>query len=161
MPAPLPDEILQKIDDVAESYHRLVIVAGLSASGKTAAMQEVARRTESPLVNVNLELSRRLLELTERRRALQVPRLLGEIISDTPGDVVLLDNIEILFDASLKQDPLRCLQTLSRNRTLVVAWNGDVTATDVQLSSLTFAIPGHTEYVQYPMRDLAVVTAAP
>ena len=30
----------------------------------------------------------------------------------------------LLFDARLKQDPLRCLQGLSRNRTVVAAWTG-------------------------------------
>ncbi|MEN6474686.1 MAG: BREX-3 system P-loop-containing protein BrxF, partial [Syntrophaceae bacterium] len=42
--------------------------------------------------------------------------------------VVLLDNIEILFDVSLKQDPLRLLQGLSRNTTLVAAWSGEIRA---------------------------------
>jgi hypothetical protein len=63
----------------------------------------------APLINVNLELSRRMLDLTERQRELRLPRLLMEIVNDAAGDVVLLDNIEILLDVSLKQDPLRLL----------------------------------------------------
>ena len=48
-----------------------------------------------------------MLELTERQRALQLPRLLADIVNTTSTDVMLLDNIEVLFDVSLKQDPLR------------------------------------------------------
>jgi hypothetical protein len=99
----------------------LVAPAG---SGKTAALQEVHERTGAPLINVNLELSRRMLDLTARQRVLQVSRLLGEIVGTSAADVVLLDNIEILFDVSLKQDPLRLLQGLSRNKTIVTAWSG-------------------------------------
>jgi hypothetical protein len=50
-----------------------------------------------------------MLDLTERQRELRLPRLLMEIVNDAAGDVVLLDNIEILLDVSLKQDPLRLL----------------------------------------------------
>jgi hypothetical protein len=67
-----------------------------------------------------------MLDLTERQRALQLPRLLGEIVGEATGELVLLDNIEILFDVHLKQDPLRLLQGLSRNKTVVAAWNGSI-----------------------------------
>jgi ABC-type hemin transport system ATPase subunit len=69
-----------------------------------------------------------MLDLTERQRALQLPRILAEIVGVSAADVVLLDNVEVLFDVSLKQDPLRLLQGLSRNRTVVAAWSGSSTA---------------------------------
>ena len=59
-----------------------------------------------------------MLDLTERQRALQLPRLLSEVVNIYQSDVILLDNIEILFDVSLKQKPLRLLQDLSRNKTV-------------------------------------------
>jgi hypothetical protein len=96
-------------------------------------------------VNVNLELSRRMLALTERQRVLQVPRLLAEIVAAAAG-VVLLDNIEVLFDVSLKQDPLRLLHGLSRNRTVVAAWGGTNKAEYV-----VYATPDHAEYRRYPV----------
>ena len=155
---PLPDQIIRKIQDVAELYHRLVIVAAPSGSGKTAALQEVSERTGYPRINANLELSRRLLDLTERQRALQVPRLLGEIAGAASGDVVLLDNVEVLFDVTLKLDPLQCLLGLARNRTVVVAWNGTVTSDGAHHSQLSYAEPGHAEYRRYPANDLVVMS---
>ena len=152
MPEPLADQVVRKISRAAELYHRLVILAAPAGAGKTAALRDVHERTGAPLVNVNLELSRRMLELTGRQRALQLPRLLSEIVNASGGDVVLLDNIELMFDMSLKQDPLRLLQGLSRNKTLVVTWNGPVNG-----GYLTYAMPEHPEYRRYIIRDLIIV----
>ncbi|HAP32294.1 MAG TPA: BREX-3 system P-loop-containing protein BrxF, partial [Firmicutes bacterium] len=124
MAEPLADRVMQSIDQAAGLYHRLVMLVAPAGTGKTAALQDVHARTAAPLVNVNLELSRRMLDLTSRQRALLLPRLLAEIVGAT--DVVLLDNIELLFDVSLKQDPLRLLQGLSRNKTVVAAWSGEI-----------------------------------
>jgi hypothetical protein len=93
-----------------------------------------------------------MLDLTERQRALQLPRLLAEIVGASAADVVLLDNVEVLFDISLKQDPLRLLQGLSRNRTVVVAWSGSIHG-----EHMVYAKPGHPEYKRYSLRDFLVV----
>jgi hypothetical protein len=149
MTEPLVDRLIQSIGQAAELYHRLVMLVAPGGSGKTAALQEVRERTAAPLFNVNLELSLRMLDLTERQRALQLPRLFGEILGASITDVVLLDNIEILFDVSLKQDPLRLLQGLSRNKTVVAAWSGFITG-----ENMVYATPDHAEYRRYPARDL-------
>ena len=94
-----------------------------------------------------------MLDLTERQRALQLPRLLREIINDAAGEVVLFDNIEILFDVALKQDPLRLLQGLSRNKTVVAAWNGSIDG-----NHMVYAVPDHPEYRRYMVRDFLVVS---
>jgi len=137
-------------------YYRLVLLAAPSGAGKTAALQEVSREIDAPLINVNLEISKRMLDLTERQRVLQLPRLLQGIAGNLEGTTILLDNIEILFDISLKQDPLRLLQGLSRNKTVVAAWNGSVDGEYVN-----YATPGHPEYKRYSTRDLLVVHQEP
>ncbi|MEW6230654.1 MAG: BREX-3 system P-loop-containing protein BrxF, partial [Bacillota bacterium] len=88
-----------------------------------------------------------------RQRALQLPRLLSGIVNVFQTDVILLDNIEMLFDVSLKQDPLRLLQSLSRNRTVVAAWNGSVTGTYI-----TYAAPDHPEYRRYAIHDFLIAS---
>jgi len=152
MAEPLADRVIRRIGQAAELYHRLVMLVAPAGAGKTAALQDVHERTAAPLVNVNLELSRRMLDLTERQRALQLPRLLAEIVGASAADVVLLDNIEVLFDVSLKQDPLRLLQGLSRNKTVVAAWSGSIDG-----EYMVYATPDHPEYKRYPLRDFLVV----
>ena len=151
MAEPLADQILQKVNQAAELYYRLILVVAPAGAGKTAALQEVRDRTGARLVNVNLELSRRMLALTERRRALQLPGLLRKIVANDGDEAILLDNIEVIFDVALEQDPLRLLQGLSRNKTVVAAWNGAIVE-----DSLIYAAPAHPEYRCYPMRDFLV-----
>jgi len=153
MSEPLADRVIRRIGQAAELYHRLVMLVAPAGAGKTAALQDVHKRTAAPLVNVNLELSRRMLDLTERQRALQLPRLLAEIVGASAADVILLDNIEVLFDVSLKQDPLRLLQGLSRNKTVVAAWGGSIDG-----AHMVYATPDHPEYRRYPLRDFLVVS---
>ncbi len=154
MTEPLADQILRKVKQTAELYHRLILVVAPTGSGKTAALKHVQDSTGAQFINVNLELSRRMLDLTERQRILQLPRLLGEIVGDQNEEITLLDNIEIIFDLGLRQDPLRLLQGLSRNKTVVAAWSGTIVE-----EFLTYAAPDHAEYRRYPIRDLLIVSS--
>ena len=110
----LADQIDNAIEEVESLYHRLVLLVAPGGSGKTDALRSVAARTSLPLINVNLELSRRLLDLTQRQRAVQASSILSRIATDANGPGALLDNTELLFDRSLQLDPLRMLQGLSR-----------------------------------------------
>ncbi len=153
---PLAEQIMRKVKQADELYYRLLLVVGPTGTGKTTALQNVQYRTGAPLVNVNLELSRRMLELTERQRGLQMPRQFQEIVSKGGNEMILLDNIELIFDVALKQDPLRLLQGLSRNRTFVAAWNGAIVE-----GLLIYAAPAHQEYRRYPVRDFLVASPEP
>ena len=153
MGEPLADQIVRKIKQAAALYHRLMLVVAPAGAGKTAALKEVQERMGTPRINVNLDLSHRMLELTERQRTLQLPLLLREIIRGAAGEIVLLDNTEILFDVSLKQDTLRLLQGLSRNKTVVAAWNGSIDS-----GHIVYAVPDHPEYRRYRTRDFLVAS---
>ena len=153
MAEPLVDQILRRVEQAATLYYRLLLVVAPAGAGKTIALRDVRDRTGVPLLNVNLELSLRMLELTGRQRALQLPQILREIVSNGDREMILLDDIEVLFDIGLKQDPLRLLQGLSRNRTIVAAWNGSVAN-----SFLTYATPDHPEYRRCPLRDFLVAS---
>lgn len=144
------ERVIRRIDQAVELYHRLIILVAPAGAGKTATLKDVQARISAPLINVNLELSHRMLDLTKRQRILWVQRLMGEILSEAAADMVLLDNIEILFDNDLQQDPLRLLQGLSRHRLIVAAWSGEYLN-----RSLLYADPEHREYRRYSGEDTA------
>lgn len=146
-------QLEQAIKQVASQYYRLVILVGGPASGKTTSLQAVAKNLECQILNLNLELSRRMLELTRTQRSRQVERLVKEVIAAVPGDVVLLDNLEILFDTDLELQPLRLLQVLDRNRTIVASWTGSF-----QGGTLIYAEPGHPEFMQVKQPEAVIVT---
>lgn len=142
----------QAIEQAASQYYRLVVLAGTPGSGKTAVLQSVAQKIGCSVVNVNLQLSKKMLELTRTQRSRQVERLLKEVVAAAAGDVVLLDNLEILFDTALEVEPLRLLQVSSRNRTVVASWNGSF-----RDGTLTYAEPGHPEFIQFKQPDAVVI----
>jgi hypothetical protein len=146
------DQIRERLSGIADNYNRLVLLVGWASTGRSLAMRALADAQNAPVLNLGLDLSTRLLDYGERQRVLQLPRLLEEMIAQLPGDLTLLDNTEVLFNPSLKQDPLRLLQRLSRNRAVVVSWFGKVEG-----GHLTYAEPGHPEFRQYPSDDLLIV----
>ena len=150
----LAEAVIERLEHAEHLYHRLVLVAGAEGSGKTAALRELAERSGAPLINVGIALSRRLLDLAEGQRRIRVAPLLERIVSETTGNIVLLDNIELLFDVALHQDPLRLLRGLSRSRTVVAAWNGSM-----EDGYLQYAVPGHPEHRRYPADGMFVVRA--
>ena len=151
-----PDVTVAKLEEAIQQasnqYFRLVILAGTPGSGKTGILQSIGHRLGCEVVNVNLELSKRMLELTRSQRSRQVEPLLKSVIASVPGEVVLLDNLEILFDTGLEVEPLRLLQVSSRNRTVVASWSGTYVG-----GTLTYAEPGHPEFVQFKKVDAVVI----
>ncbi|MCK9221195.1 MAG: BREX-3 system P-loop-containing protein BrxF [Limnochordia bacterium] len=152
----LIDELLMKIQQATKRYERLVLVVGASGSGKTALLEEAKQRTGAPLININLELSKGMLELTELQRKLYVKDLVDEIISAATDQLVLLDELDLLFDSSLEIDPLALLRSLSRRFTVVAAWNGFV-----KDGYLFYGIVGHPDYRRLQLRNDFVIDLVP
>jgi len=145
------DKIKQSLRAANGLYHRLVLLVGVNGSGKTNILHNVAADLDTSVININLALSSELLELTAKQRSLRLPEILDRIICKMKSPVVL-DNLEILFDQNLKQDPLRLLQSISRNHTIIASWNGNSTG-----GKLIYAEMGHPEYRSYDSVDTLIV----
>ena len=154
----MSNSLSSQIEDVLpktmDAYYKLILAVGPPRAGKTLALTDLATHHKWPRLNVNLRLSEKLLDLTHRQRAVRVAGILDDTIRSEASDVVLLDNIELLFAEELAQDPLRLLQALSRNRTIIAAWPGGFDG-----ASLTYAEPGHPEARRYPAPQAVIVRA--
>lgn len=155
MSASLSERIATRVPTASNLYSRLILVVGPPRSGKTTALVELASAKTWPIVNVNLTLSERLLELTTKQRALRVARLLDEIVGEQDGDVLILDNVEVLFSRELQQDPLKLLQGLTRNHTVIAAWAGRF-----ESETLTYADTTHPEHRSYRNPDAIIVSTS-
>jgi len=151
MAEPIHDKIKRSLQAAEGLYHSLVLLVGVNGSGKTGVLRDVAEEFGTSVINVNLALSSELLELTAKQRLLRLPGILDQI-EDKAQSPVVLDNLEILFDKDLKQDPLRLLQGISRNRAVVASWNGTMTS-----GRLLYAKTGHPEYRSHESVDALIV----
>jgi len=151
----IAEKVFQAVNTVESLYYKLVLIVGKPCSGKTAVLNTAAADFAAGVINTNLELARALLDLTPKQRVLQLPELFAKLVgrSDKP---VFLDNIELIFDQNLKQDPLKLLLQIARAQTMVVAWPGEIRA-----GKLIYAEANHHEYRSYPLADLVIVQLEP
>lgn len=117
------EELKTLIEKTRLRYYQLVLLLGPPGSSKTAVLSAVAKNEGYPYINLSLTLAEKLLGYPVKKRPLYLSRIIDQILG-SDANVVLLDNTEVLFDPSLQHDPLRLLQQMSRNRTIVAAWNG-------------------------------------
>ena len=148
----IKDKLIDSAKEAKDLYYRLVLLIGFPGSDKTTILNKVAVELGQTIININLELSRRLLEMTHKKRLLKTPEILDEILS-THNEIAILDSTEILFDVSLKQDPLTLLKKISRNKTIIASWSGTINK-----GKLVYAEPGHPEYKAYNTTDIQIVS---
>jgi len=113
-----------------------------------------SRRDIKPL-NLNLELSYRLLEYSIKQRPLKVAEIMEELMEARPSPV-FIDKLDILFELTLRTDPLALLKSLSRNKTIIAFWSGSL-----KDSKLYYSEPGYPEYKSYPVEDFVAIDSKP
>jgi hypothetical protein len=136
----------------ASAYYHLVLVVGIAGAGKTALLRAICDARGWPLVNLGLEVSRRLLTLTRERQTLEAADIIADVLDAAPGTAAAVDNTEIIFDPSLRLNPQGLLETVSRRRTLVWSCPGRLDGDE-----LVYAYPGHPEYRRLRVREFATI----
>lgn len=147
------NKIFAYLEHIGELTYQLILIVAPSGSGKTTILQELSRRKNYPIINVNLQFAARLKELSKSQRRLRADQLLAEIVAQSGNSLVLLDNIEILFEVSLKLNPMALLKKISRNRPVIASWSGSVDGI-----RLIYAQQGHPEYGIYDLEDIIVIS---
>lgn len=150
----MTEHLTAAMQEADGNYNRLVLLVGESGTGKSSVMQDFAKEIGIDVLNISLAISEKLMELPPQKRGFRLQRILHDLMTEQDSPL-LIDNTEILFDATLQQDPLRLLLTLSRNSTIVATWNGAADA-----GSLIYAEPGHPEYRKYDNCDALIVSIA-
>jgi hypothetical protein len=151
---PFP-QLIETVRASKGAYYKLTVIAGPSGSGKTRLLNQVAGDLELPVINLSLLLSQRLLGLTRRQRPLQAEEVATDLIDEHLQSGLCLDNTEVLFDSTLRLNPLSFLQDISRNRLIIATWGGLLNA-----GELRFGYAGHPDFFTQAVVGIPVVTAS-
>ena len=120
-------------------YHLLVLVTAVGNLASNASL--FFEECDIGYINVNSLLSGRLAELPHQQRSEAVMPILRDEIDQVGRTATILANLGILFDRSLSLRPLKILQELAKDRTIVAIWQGQVVG-----GKLIYAEPNHPEY---------------
>lgn len=148
-------QLVVSVNETRKAYHKLTIIVGPAGSGKTRLLKQLAGTLRLPTLNFGLHFSQRLLDLTRRQRALKSEDIAIDVIEEHLQSGLCLDDTELLFDSTLRLNPITFLQEVSRNRLLVATWNGTLTA-----GELRFAYPGHPDFFSQAVSGYPVISIA-
>jgi hypothetical protein len=148
-------QLLDTIRATHGAYYKLTILAGGARSGKTKLLRQLADELGFPFINLSLLLSQRLLSQSRRQRSLNAEAVAIEVIDEHMKNGLCVDDTELLFDRTLKTNPLVFLQDISRNRLIVATWNGIVTG-----GQLRYGHAGHPDYFSQAVNGYPVVFLA-
>jgi len=146
------EKIESAISKAGSSYRKLLLLAGKSGTGKTRLLRHISQEMDIPLINLGLSLSQQLLSLTVRQRKLKVSDLIEDVLDEQDAARIGVDNTEIIFEPSLKINPVGLLKNISRNRLIIWIWNGNVEG-----DHLTYACRGHPEYQRISAKEFTVI----
>lgn len=133
------------VDQLGELHTKLIVLAGPRGSGKTKLLQELGAQLGVQPLNVNLALGRRLSAMPHASRGLSAGQLLRDIADEQRKDkVLLLDNIELLFERGLQINPLDLIKRLAHSKRVVAVWPGELGGNRLYYAEMT-----HPEYRDY------------
>lgn len=150
-------EQLEKIiDHILSINSKLILLIGSPHRSKTALLLSLAMSRGVTPLNLGAELGSRLAGMPQRQRLLQTTAILRELADKhAPGDLLLLDNIELLFDRSLQLDPLDLLKRHAHAKRVVAVWPGELQG-DTRTGRLTYADMGHPEHQDYSLAGVVL-----
>ena len=139
------------LEDVSKLNSKLILLIGLPGSGKSRLLDQLSQRRRARVLNVGLSLGRELLTQPVAQRSLKAVQCLKNLAEEFERKgLLLMDNLELLFDRSLHLDPLDLLKRQAHNGRVVVAvWPGER-----QDGQLAYASTGHPEHRSFDLQGL-------
>ena len=146
------EQLERIVAEVADINSKLVLLVGAARSGKTSLLRELGTKLHIEPLNVSLELGRRLAATPNNKRGLSAGELLREIAErDRAQDPLLLDNLDLLFERSLRINPLDLVKRLAHSRRVVAVWPGELRG-----GRLLYADSGHPEHRDYGCEGVVI-----
>lgn len=142
------NETIEKIKfEITQNNSKLIIIT-YNGGKNNSVIKNLQNLGNIDILNLNFLLSQILITLPKNELTDPVKIIENIITKNSSKNIILFSYINILFDVNLKWDVLNILKKLSRNRVLVVLWNGKYDK-DV----LEYASYSHLEYTKFTIRS--------
>lgn len=117
--------IVETVRDAQKKPEKLVLLVGKPGSGKSKLLRELATVRGWEYLNCRAFLTDELLEMVPKVRAIEAPHLIEKKLKQIRAEVIVLDDMQVLFAPVLQVDPLELLRHLARTYSMVAAWPGE------------------------------------
>lgn len=151
------ERLVDAVTTVSGDRHKLVILLGAFGSGKTAILRASTSQIDGIYINLNLNLTERLLTLPRSSYAdgVTVPRLIDELCDELSPDgrPLLVDNVELLFSPELGRiNPVDTFKRVARQRPVILALPARRQEMHAEYSAL-----GRADHMLMPLEDFTML----
>jgi hypothetical protein len=138
-------ELERLISEIGDTNSTLILLVGPGRSGKTQLLKQLGTKLSVEPVNIGAELGRQLAATPKYNRSFLASELLREIADKhCAKDLLLLDNLELLFEVGLQINPLDLVRRLAHSKRVVAIWPGELRG-----DRLVYAEMSHPEHRDY------------
>lgn len=111
-------DIYQKINELEDAKHKLLLIIGQPGSGKSKLVRNYSQETGIPIVNLDTIFANTPSE--------QLMHEMKNFLSTYHQKVLILDNKKILYAKNSQIDLLAFLKEISEDIIVVATWNGKI-----------------------------------
>lgn len=135
--------LLQVVHDFinSDSYSDCLIITHPDISVIRGVVTELRNEYEWPILDIGLQLSKKLLSIQPSKRSRQIPQIMDDMVGKFETNPIFCTNITLLFEPSLDLDPLALFLQLGRSHKIIVMWPGQS-----RNNGLSYAVPEHSHY---------------
>ena len=118
-------DIKERWESLQADEERILFIVGGPGSGKSKLIRELAEQDGWKYIEAKELIDDEFLEIARDLRPDMAKDVMCKALKACGSDVILLDNVNVLFAPILNLKPIELLKTVSAMYPIVVGWRGD------------------------------------